>query len=172
MVLEDFPFMADLMTSMLREFNVGKVITTCSVQGAQEAVNLRNINGPPLNHIDLVITDLLPPQEDGLKFMKWLRTHKEEPVSFLPILFCSAHASMRVVLSGRDTGANEILVKPLTAEKLAQRLLYIIDKPRPYIKSSAFFGPDRRRQTNSEQKVERRTLKPEDMKVTHESEAA
>ncbi len=164
--------MADLMTSMLREFNVGKIITTCSVQDAKEAVNLRNINAPPSNHIDIVITDLLPPQEDGLKFMEWLRTHDEESVRFLPILFCSAHANMRIVLSGRDTGATEVMVKPLTAEKLAHRLLHIIDKPRPYIKAPSFFGPDRRRQMTSEQKTERRTLKQKDMKVSHESEAA
>jgi CheY-like chemotaxis protein len=163
LVVEDFPFMAELMTSMLREFNVGKVLSTCSVLEAQRVLEMHNIQTPSSQHIDLIVTDLFPPRNEGLALTQWIRAHTSYDIKFLPVLFCTAHTSLRIVLSGRDLGATEILVKPLSAVKLAQRLLHMIDHPRPFVKAPRFFGPDRRRKHERRAGPERRTQRAAQM---------
>lgn len=149
LVVEDFPFMADLMSAMLREFNVGKILSMCQIEEAQKALTTYNVDTPQNQHIDLVMTDLFPPRDEGLQLMRWIRGHKKDSVRFIPVLFCTAHTTQQVVTKGRDVGATEILMKPVSAEKLAHRLLHIIDNPRPYVKAPDFFGPDRRRKNRA-----------------------
>lgn len=166
LVVEDFPFMAQLMSSMLKEFNVGTVLSTCSVGDAKKMIEENNINTPISQYIDLLITDLFPPRDEGLELLRWVRSHAEETICYMPILFCTAHTTEKVVTQGRDFGTNEIMVKPVSAEKLAARLLHIIDNPRPYIKSPNYFGPDRRRKSVVFTGPERR--KNKEVKTVHE----
>ncbi len=53
---------------------------------------------------------------------------------------------MRVELA-RDAGVNEFIVKPVTAQAIISRMNMLISKPRPFIRSEDYFGPDRRRRT-------------------------
>lgn len=168
LVVEDFPFMADLMSAMLREFSVGKILSVCKISEAQKILDTYNINTPQNQHVDLVMTDLFPPRDEGLELMQWIRAHEEDGVRFVPLLFCTAHTSKRIVTQGRDFGATEILVKPVSAEKLAQRLLHIIDNPRPYVKAPGFFGPDRRRKDIQYLERDRRVMTQNDMKIVNE----
>lgn len=168
--VEEFPFMAGLMASMLREFGVGKVLSTCSVEEAKKLISLHNEDSDKENHIDILTLDLMWPLKNGLDILEWIRRQEKDEVRFLPALFCTAYASQDIVCTGRDYGANEVMVKPVSAEKLAQRLLHIIDRPRPFIKSPAFFGPDRRRQDSQYNGQERRIRGANDLKVVHEKE--
>lgn len=160
--------MAQLMSTMLKEFNVGKVLSTCSVPEANKLIEEYNVNTHVSNYIDLMITDLFPPRDEGLELLRWVRSHEEETICYLPILFCTAHTTERVVTEGRDYGTNEIMVKPVSAEKLAARLLHIIDNPRPYIKSPHYFGPDRRRKIMPFTGAERRKNTEDDLKAVYE----
>ena len=45
----------------------------------------------------------------------------------------------------RDAGVNEFLAKPVTARSLIHRINLVIEHPRPFIRCSTYFGPDRRR---------------------------
>ena len=148
LVVEDYPFMADLISTMLREFGVGNIVQASSGNEAREMIMLFNSDETSRNKIDLVLLD-------------WL-------IRFLPSVLCSAYASEDVVVAGRDNGANEVLVKPVSAQKLASRLLYVIDKPRPFLKVPGFFGPDRRRRIEEYKGTERRITKAEDIKSYHE----
>jgi two-component system chemotaxis response regulator CheY len=100
--------------------------------------------------------------------IKWIRNHNNDKVKFLPVVLVSAFTSEDVVKASRDMGANEALVKPVSGEKLAKRILSVIDLPRPYIKSPDYFGPDRRRKDLPWKKEERRIMTPEKVKVSHE----
>lgn len=168
LVVEDFPFMADLMSAMLKEFNVGKILSVCKIEEAQRLITTYNVDTPQGQHIDMIMTDLFPPRNEGLALMKWVREHTKDSIKFVPVLFCTAHTSMRVVTAGRDTGATEILMKPVSAEKLAHRLLHIIDNPRPFVKAPSFFGPDRRRKSHSFNGDERRTNRDVKQKVSND----
>lgn len=168
LVVEDFPFMAQIMSAMLREFNVGFVLSVCDLDDAKRIIEEHNGPDEPVETIDMILTDLFPPRNQGLDLLTWIRGHKSEAVQYLPILLCSALTTQEVVESGRDYGANEIMVKPVSAEKLAQRILYIIDHPRPFIKTPEFFGPDRRRKKIRYDGKERRIKGEESIEVMKE----
>jgi DNA-binding response OmpR family regulator len=61
----------------------------------------------------------------------------------------TAHSERSRVLAARDAGANEFCCKPVTAIELRRKLTAIINHPRPFIKISNYFGPDRRRHNDS-----------------------
>lgn len=169
LIVEDYPFMADLMSSMLREFGVGNIVQASSGNEGKEMITLFNSDEGSRNKIDIVLMDWLMPDGDGLELLQWIRNHKKDSVRFLPTVLCSAYASEDVVTVGRDNGANEVLVKPISAVKLASRLLHVIDKPRPFLKAPGYFGPDRRRKNSEEYKgPERRVSTAEDIKQYHE----
>ena len=168
LIVEDYPFMADLMSSMLREFGVGNIVQAASGNEAKEMIMLFNGDDMSRNKIDVVLMDWLMPNGDGLELLTWIRSHSKDSVRFLPSVLCSAYASEDVVTVGRDNGANEVLVKPISATKLASRLLHVIDKPRPFLKAPGFFGPDRRRRGDDYKGQERRINTDEDVKQFHE----
>ena len=49
------------------------------------------------------------------------------------------------VEQARDVGITEFLVKPFTSRDLYSRITQIIEKPRQFVDTGEFFGPDRRR---------------------------
>lgn len=51
------------------------------------------------------------------------------------------------VEGARDNGITEFLVKPFTAQDLYARVFQIIEKPRKFVDTGEFFGPDRRRKS-------------------------
>lgn len=167
LVVEDYPFMADLLSSMAREFGVGNILLAESGNEAKEMIMMFN-SDPRGSHIDLVITDWLMPDGDGKDLIKWIRDSKKDTIKFLPVILCSAYTSEAVVTTGRDCGANEVMVKPLSAKKLADRILHVIDHPRPYIKTENFFGPDRRRKEEEFKGEERRVTQSDEIKEYNE----
>jgi DNA-binding response OmpR family regulator len=100
--------------------------------------------------------------------LRWIRTHRSELIRFLPVIVCSGFTSQRLVEECRDNGANEIMVKPISAEKMAQRILYVIERPRHFVKAPSFFGPERRRREEPVVGEDRRQVKIEDIKVNNE----
>ncbi len=168
LVVEDYPFMADLISSMLREFGIGNIVQAASGNEAKEMILLFNGDEMSRNKIDVVLMDWLMPNGDGLELLTWIRKNNKDSIRFLPSVLCSAYASEEVVTVGRDNGANEVLVKPISATKLASRLLHVIDKPRPFLKAPGFFGPDRRRRADEYKGQERRVSTDEDVKQYHE----
>jgi DNA-binding response OmpR family regulator len=56
----------------------------------------------------------------------------------------------RRVVQARDAGVTEFLVKPFTARDMYRRISQIVERPREFVKSEDFFGPDRRRTKRSD----------------------
>lgn len=67
---------------------------------------------------------------------------------FVPIIMLTGHAEKRRVMQARDAGVHEFLCKPISARALYLRLFSVIAHPRPFVKTTSYFGPDRRRFAN------------------------
>ena len=98
--------------------------------------------------IDLLLVDLSMPLMDGVEFIRMVRTNENSPNHFLPIIMITGHSERSRVNAARDAGVNEFLVKPVTAKGLMERLSLIVNRPRNFVKSKQFFGPDRRRRAD------------------------
>lgn len=75
-----------------------------------------------------------------------MRTAKDSPDPYVPIVMLTGHTEMIRVVVARDAGVTEFLAKPISAKGLLSRLISVIEQPRPFIRTKTYFGPDHRRQ--------------------------
>lgn len=81
----------------------------------------------------------------GIKFVQRLRYSTSSPAAYTPILILIDSPDKHVVLSARDAGVNEIVVKPIEARPFLERIINLIDNPRIHVTSDNYKGPCRRR---------------------------
>lgn len=98
---------------------------------------------------DIVLIDWAMPIFDGLELAQMIRQIGVTANPFTPIIMLTGHSEKKRVIQGRDAGVTEFMAKPISAKALYQRILNIVVKPRPFIKTKTFFGPDRRRSGDS-----------------------
>lgn len=168
LLAEDYEFMQGLVGSMLKAFGVGNIMICGSTHEAIDLLTITQSNARNSNikGIDIVLTDWMMPDGSGVELINWIRNHKNDHIRFLPVVLLSAFTSEHVVSTARDGGANESLVKPISGENLANRILSVIDNPRPFVKLGSFFGPDRRRRDKPLKGEDRRKLTQEQI-TTH-----
>lgn len=95
--------------------------------------------------LDLIICSWLMGEIDGPAFVRMIRTADDSPNPYVPIIMLSAFTEAFRVTEARDAGINEFLAKPISPKSLYQRVVSIVEKPRPFIRTGDFFGPCRRR---------------------------
>jgi two-component system, chemotaxis family, chemotaxis protein CheY len=94
---------------------------------------------------DIIVTDWAMPIFDGLELTQIIRQSGTSPNPYVPIIMLTGHAEKKRVASARDAGVTEFLAKPISPKSVYQRLVNVIVNPRPFIKTTTYFGPDRRR---------------------------
>ena len=82
---------------------------------------------------------------NGCEFTKLLRTARDSPNHFVPIIMLTAYAERSKVEAARDAGVTEFCAKPVTATELYRKVCAVINTPRSFVRTSVYFGPDRRR---------------------------
>lgn len=105
---------------------------------------------------DLLLVDWMIKPLDGISLAQKIRMDSLSPNPFVPIILMTGFSEKRRVIQARDTGVTEFLVKPFTANDLYKRIDQIIMKPRQFVKSPSFFGPDRRRKMVDEDSTPKR----------------
>jgi len=98
----------------------------------------------------LLVTDWKMPGMSGLELARAVRQAERRPDPRianprLPIVLVSAHASARAVEAARQAGVDEVVVKPFSMASLMKRIAAAANKPRAFIVSENYIGPDRRR---------------------------
>ncbi|MBT5048958.1 MAG: response regulator [Rhodospirillaceae bacterium] len=94
---------------------------------------------------DLAIVDWKMDPLDGIDFTKLVRTAKDSPNPYIPIIMLSAYTEYRRISEARDAGVNEFLAKPISVSNVGRRIASVISHPRNFIRTKGYFGPCRRR---------------------------
>ena len=139
LVVDDNQHVRRIIRTLLHGFGVREVYEAADGAAGLDAVQ----NFLP----DFIITDWVMPLFDGLEFVQMIRQPDSNLNPYVPIIMLSAHSERHRVLEARDAGVNDFLCKPISAKSLHQRISAILLSPRPFIRATSYFGPDRRRQT-------------------------
>ena len=158
LIVDDNKHMCLLVKSILNAFGVRNVVEASDGADAFKA----------LKHFpaDIIICDWVMQPLDGLDFVRLVRTGKDSPNPYVPVIMLTGHTEMHRVVEAREAGANEFLAKPVSPMKLYARITSIIERQRNFVKTKTYFGPDRRRQKLASYKgSERRKAKAETITV-------
>ncbi len=128
-----------LMRRMLRGEGVGTVM---EASDGAEALRQFKINLP-----DVLVTEMAMTPIDGLELTRFVRKSKQSPNPYMGIIGVCGQADVRMVLRARDEGVSEFLIKPFSVNGLMRHVTKLLDRPRPFVRSDTYFGPDRRRKT-------------------------
>lgn len=137
LVVDDNRHMRTLIASILHSLGIKQVAEAGDAASAFSELKTRNV--------DIIFTDFLMEPLDGLDFARLIRTASDSPQPFVPIIMITGYTEEARVRAARDAGVTEVLCKPVTAEGLTKRLLEVVERPRPFVKTSKYTGPDRRR---------------------------
>ncbi|MGL1919844.1 MAG: response regulator [Hyphomicrobiales bacterium] len=148
LVIDDNAYMRRIIRSILHGLGIRNVFEAEDGASGFEAMGHHNP--------DIVILDMLMPIFDGIEFLNLIRTPTNEH-AFIPIIVVSAHLEKERIAAARNAGANEFLAKPVSSDQLLNRILNIIENPRPFVNATSYFGPCRRRVNLKRKGADRRT---------------
>jgi len=137
LIVDDNKHMRALVTSILHALGIKNCID--AGDGADAFKELQHFPA------DIIICDWNMDPLDGLDFTRMVRTAKDSPNPFVPIIMLTGHTEMNRVVEARDVGVHEFLAKPISAKGLYSRIRAIIERPRVFVRAGSFFGPERRR---------------------------
>tara|TARA_R110002110_G_scaffold88584_7_gene230833 strand:- start:5833 stop:6501 length:669 start_codon:yes stop_codon:yes gene_type:complete len=139
LVIDRNQHMRELLVTVLRTLGAKDIRTASTYNDAKEALSVK----PP----EIMFTSWKLDPTNGVDLTREIRWSGKEALQFTPIIMVSGHGEEAKVLKAREAGINEFVVKPYAASTILSRMHAVIMKPRQFVKTEQFFGPDRRRTT-------------------------
>ncbi|MFC3070528.1 response regulator [Phenylobacterium soli] len=137
LVVDDHQPMREILKSLL--YGLG----ARQVQEARDAAEAFDILRYTV--FDILLTDYDMEGATGVQLARRLRRTEGNANRRIPIIMVTGRAEGPVIIQARDAGVDEYLVKPLTTVGLCQKIEAVLARRRPFIDSTAYVGPDRRR---------------------------
>lgn len=138
LVVEPNELLRHVLSEVLFAFGCQKVVAVGDPVSARTLLHDRS-------SYDLMLTELDFGQDDGAELIRDIRQHSAWSVCMLPIIALTLDARIDRVALARDSGATELLPKPICTATLYDRIVSLIEQPRPFIQvAGRYFGPDRR----------------------------
>lgn len=151
LVVDDNQHMRKLVVTILQAFGVVQIF---EAGDGNKAWSVLRESNP-----DVVILDWMMDGMNGLEVAKLVRTSPASPNPFVPIIMLTGYTQVEHVRAARDAGINEFLAKPVSVKAIMSRLVAVIENPRPFVRTKAYFGPCRRRRGKDEYRgPERRVM--------------
>jgi CheY-like chemotaxis protein len=153
LVVDDHAFSVSLIKDVLDAAGAAAVLTT---RDGESAIRLLRTFKP-----SLVLTDWKMPEMDGLRLTRIIRQAErlsdpriDNPQ--IPVVLLTGHVDVEAVEQARLAGVNEVVVKPFSTAALIDRLAASIARPRQFVVTEAYIGPDRRRRAVADPPARRR----------------
>lgn len=161
LVVEDNINLQRLIGDVLRAGGVGQVETASDGVRAREKIAVWDPQ--------IIFSDWNMPRMGGLELTRLIRRaalHPDRtiPNPQVPVVIVTGNRSEADVQAARKAGVNEFVIKPFTPAGLLSRVQLVLLKPRPFVVSGDYIGPDRRRRVElSYSGPLRRTSDPEEV---------
>jgi CheY-like chemotaxis protein len=79
---------------------------------------------------------------DGLSLIRALRDPTRTPAPGIPVIFCSASVDIALLDTLYNAGVNDILLQPFNTQAVEQRVMAVLERPRPLLRTDTYVGPD------------------------------
>lgn len=137
LIIDPSGYSKNLLKTLLATLGVEHVVAMGQTDYA--LVSLRN------ELFNIVFCDEMVAPHDPIAFLKALRRDLRTRDVTIPVVLVSAGADIDKIKAARDAGMSDVLTKPVSAETVERRLRALLLKPKAFVASKAFVGPDRRR---------------------------
>lgn len=142
LVVDDNANVLRLIVDVLRAAGVGQLETAADGMKARDRI----AGWDP--HI--IFSDWNMPMMGGLELTRSIRRaaltgDRRIPNPRVPVVIVTGQRSEADVQEARKAGVNEFVIKPFTPAGLLSRVQLVLLKPRPFVVTEDYIGPDRRR---------------------------
>ncbi|MCX7822273.1 MAG: response regulator [Syntrophobacterales bacterium] len=118
LVVDDFATMRRIIRNILRDLEFKKILEAEDGTAAVDILKTQKV--------DLIISDWNMPKMTGLELLKWVRAN--EDTKDIPFLMVTAEAQKENVIEAVKAKVSNYIVKPFTAQTLAEKLEKIVPK--------------------------------------------
>lgn len=140
LLLQSNPFLRSILISLMRDAGSPDVLVA---RCADSALTVMDQSLPSMIVADW--NDQEDASEDRLRLVRRIRESESSAYRRTPIIMISQPRSRREIEMARDTGVTEFIITPIAPVTLQARIRSLYDKPRDFVASARFNGPDRRR---------------------------
>ncbi len=145
---------------LLRAFGIGRVLASRNVSTAMQVLCKTDI--------DLVIADHETTQSDGTTFPELVRASDECQNRYVPFILYSAHPGRLCPCPSmkegpcalKNTAATEFMCDPLNPLALLSKITQLVEKPRFFVRTETYFGPNRRHEDDANYSGPERRIAP------------
>jgi len=137
LVVENNRYFVRILTALLEGLGIEQIHAATSGEEALKV--LRRVE------VDLILTEWNLQPMHGRDFIAKLRTGKEDCDPTTPVIVVTGQTDAKSIETMRDAGANEVIAKPVSAKAIYERMVANIEKPREFVRTGQYVGPDRRR---------------------------
>lgn len=148
LIVEEDPYMANLLATVITDLSAKWVVTANSRIEAEDYLSK--------GQIDVVVLDWLRNSGRGLDLVRFIRTSQNSPDQEIPVVLCTSRRGYDDIVMARDVGVSEVLAKPFSHGEVEAKLRAALLRKRRFIRSDVYTGPDRRRKSRGPQGEERR----------------
>lgn len=144
LIVEDNPDVREYVTSILGNEN-----------HIEQSINGKDgLNKAFETHFDLIISDVMMPEMDGMEFCKLIKTNIK--TSHIPVILLTAKSSVDDQLSGYTIGADDYITKPFNEQMLISRVNNLIESRkiiREKFRKQIVFNPETLTQNTIDKKI-------------------
>lgn len=163
LVVDPNAFMRGVVADSLRRLMITNINAAAS---ALEAFSIGRTFKP-----DLIFVDWDAGRMSGLEFTREVRRNTTGMSRETPIILLAGVIDHDQLMAARQTGINEFLLKPVSAQGVLSRIEEVILRPRKFIDSRNYVGPCRRRKEDPNYAGPWRRLTDEPPKKAHSEQS-
>jgi DNA-binding response OmpR family regulator len=102
---------------------------------------------------DLMVIDTAENGREVCELVQEIRSQEIGEDPFLPIITTTWEPTAELVRDIVNSGADDLLVKPVSVQKLVDRIQVLIRSRKPFVVTSTYIGPDRRKNEERDSSV-------------------
>jgi CheY-like chemotaxis protein len=136
LVVDADPYATEMLARIMRGFGLKNHSSAFSGESAIQAVAEKKP--------DLVLVESRLPDMTGSDVIKRIRREENPLIRHMPLIIMTGHTVMADIEMARNSGANIVIKKPVSAAILFDRILWAASTDRDFIETPSYVGPDRR----------------------------